>query len=167
MHHGLNPPHDTRHDTRLPVLTEVDGSMAPLEELDDSTKGLKVWHGAGFVVKMFDPYYRHQGLYLYPCPNTTPSRLRVQHLIPKLMLQRQCPSRTRHQFVPSLYPGHVITHSRKLPFKSANNPFAESWHTVNRKHLYRILWGDFSCRMAFRYQTRPTSQSLSCTNFRC
>jgi hypothetical protein len=24
----------------LPVLTEVDGSMAPLEELDDSTKGL-------------------------------------------------------------------------------------------------------------------------------
>jgi hypothetical protein len=23
----LNPPHDTRHDTRLPVLTEVDGSM--------------------------------------------------------------------------------------------------------------------------------------------
>jgi hypothetical protein len=23
--------------------------MAPLEELDDSTKGLEVWHGAGFV----------------------------------------------------------------------------------------------------------------------
>jgi hypothetical protein len=47
LHHGLNPPHDTRHDTRLPVLTEVDGSMAPLEELGDSTKGLDVWHGAG------------------------------------------------------------------------------------------------------------------------
>jgi hypothetical protein len=29
---------------------EVDGSMAPLEELDDSTKGLDVWHGAHFVV---------------------------------------------------------------------------------------------------------------------
>jgi hypothetical protein len=28
----INPPHDTRHDTRLPVLTEVDGSMNPLEE---------------------------------------------------------------------------------------------------------------------------------------
>jgi hypothetical protein len=39
----LNPPHDTRHDTRLPVLTELDGSMAPLEELDDSTKGLEGW----------------------------------------------------------------------------------------------------------------------------
>jgi hypothetical protein len=24
--------------------------MAPLEELDDSTKGLEVWHRAGFVV---------------------------------------------------------------------------------------------------------------------
>jgi hypothetical protein len=47
---SLNPPHDTRHDTRLPVLTEVDESMAPLEELDNSTKGLDVWHGASFVV---------------------------------------------------------------------------------------------------------------------
>jgi hypothetical protein len=28
---------------------EVDGSMAPLEELDDSTKGLKGWHGAGLL----------------------------------------------------------------------------------------------------------------------
>jgi hypothetical protein len=44
-----------------------------------------------------------KGLYLYPCPNTTPSRLRVQHLMSKLMFRRQCPSRTRHQFVPSLY----------------------------------------------------------------
>jgi hypothetical protein len=63
---SLNPPHDTRHDTRLPVLTEVDGSMAPLEELDDSTKGLDVWHGVGLVGKMFDPYYRHQGFIFIP-----------------------------------------------------------------------------------------------------
>jgi hypothetical protein len=49
LHHGLNPPHDTRHDTSLPVLTEVDESMAPLEELDDSTKGLEGWHGAGLL----------------------------------------------------------------------------------------------------------------------
>jgi hypothetical protein len=45
---------------------EVDGSMAPLEELDDSTKGLDVWHRAGFVVKMFDPYYIHQGFVFIP-----------------------------------------------------------------------------------------------------
>jgi hypothetical protein len=34
----LNPPHDTRHHTRLPVLTEVDGSIGPLEELDDTRR---------------------------------------------------------------------------------------------------------------------------------
>jgi hypothetical protein len=33
----------------LSVLTEVDGSMIPLEELDDSTKGLEGWHGAGLL----------------------------------------------------------------------------------------------------------------------
>jgi hypothetical protein len=73
-----------------------------------------------------------KGLYLYPCPNTTPDRLRVQHLISKLMLRRQCPSRTRHQFVPSLYPFHVITYSWKLPFLSANGPSAEWWHIADR-----------------------------------
>jgi hypothetical protein len=40
--------------------------MTPLEELDDSTKGLDFWHGAGFVVKMFNPYYRHQGFIFIP-----------------------------------------------------------------------------------------------------
>jgi hypothetical protein len=43
----LNPPHDTRHDTRLPVLTVVDGSMNPLEELDDTTKDSRVWRKTG------------------------------------------------------------------------------------------------------------------------
>jgi hypothetical protein len=41
LHHDLNLSHDTRHDTRLPVLMEVDGSMNPLEELDDTTRGLE------------------------------------------------------------------------------------------------------------------------------
>jgi hypothetical protein len=59
LHHGLNPPHDTRHDTRLPVLTEVDGSMAPLEELDNSTKRTRKLAWGRFVVKLFDTYYKH------------------------------------------------------------------------------------------------------------
>jgi hypothetical protein len=41
----LNPPHDTRHDTRLPVLTEVDGSMNPLEELEDAWELLEKTSG--------------------------------------------------------------------------------------------------------------------------
>jgi hypothetical protein len=127
----------------------------------------KIGTGPVLLCRCSIPITDIKGLYLYPCPNTTPGRLRVQYLIPKLMLRRQCPSRTRHQFAPSLYPGHVITHSRKLPFKSANSPFTEWWRIADRKHLYRILWGDFSCRTTFRYQTRPTSQSPSCTNFWC
>ena len=35
--------------TRLSELTEVDGSMTPLEELDDTTKGLESWPGAGCI----------------------------------------------------------------------------------------------------------------------
>jgi hypothetical protein len=59
LHHGLNPPHDTRHDTRLPVLTEVDGSMAPLEELDDSTRWTRNLARGQFVLELYDPYYKH------------------------------------------------------------------------------------------------------------
>jgi hypothetical protein len=44
---NLNPLHDTRHDTRLSVLTEVDESISPLEELDDTTKDSRVWRKAG------------------------------------------------------------------------------------------------------------------------
>jgi hypothetical protein len=130
-------------------------------------KDSKDWRKAGLLWNCSIPITDIKGSYLYPCPNTTPGRLREQHLIPKLMLRRQCPSHTHHQFVPSLYPSHVTMHSQKLPFKCANSPSAEWWCIADRKHLYRILRGDFSCRMVFRYQTRPTSQSLSCINFWC
>jgi hypothetical protein len=77
-------------------------------------KDSKFGTGAVLLCRCSIPITDIKGLYLYPCPNTTPGRLRVQHLIPKLTLRCQCPSRTRHQSVPSLYPGHIITHSRKL-----------------------------------------------------
>jgi hypothetical protein len=62
---SLNSPYDTRHDTRLPVLMEVDGSMAPLEELDDSTKGLDVWHGAGFCCEDVRFILQTSRVYIY------------------------------------------------------------------------------------------------------
>jgi hypothetical protein len=108
-----------------------------------------------------------KGLYLYPCPNTTPGRLRVQHLMSKSMFRRQCPSRTCHQFVPPLYRATSPHIPEKLPFIGANSSLAERWCIADRKHLYWILWRDFSCWMVFPHQTRPTSQSLSCTNFWC
>jgi hypothetical protein len=38
---------------------EVDGSMAPLEELDDSTRRTQKLAQDRFVLKLFDPYYKH------------------------------------------------------------------------------------------------------------
>jgi hypothetical protein len=108
-----------------------------------------------------------KGLYLYPCPNTTPGRLRVQHLIPKLMLRRQCPSRTHHQFVPSFYSSHVITHSRKLLLKVQTVLLPNNGVLPTASTFTESSDGIFFWRMAFRYQTRPTSQSLSYTNFWC
>jgi hypothetical protein len=71
------------------------------------------------------------------------------------MLRRQCLSRTRHQFVPSLYPGHVITYSRKLPFLSTNSPSAEWRCIADRKYPYRILWGDFPSEWHFFTKLGP------------
>jgi hypothetical protein len=74
-------------------------------------KDSKVGTGPVLLWRCSIPIANTKGLYLYPCPNTTPGWLRVQHSLPKLMSWRQCPSRTHHQFIPSLYPGHIITYS--------------------------------------------------------
>jgi hypothetical protein len=71
------------------------------------------------------------------------------------MSWRQCPSLTRHQFVPSLCPGHVITYSRKLPFPSANSPSVERWRTTDHKYLYRILLGEFPAEWSFFTKLGP------------
>jgi hypothetical protein len=44
---------------------EVDGSMAPLEELDDSTKGLDVWHEAGFCCEYIRSLLQTLRVYIY------------------------------------------------------------------------------------------------------
>jgi hypothetical protein len=118
-------------------------------------EGLEGWHGVGLLWNCSIPITNTKGLYLYVCPNTTPSRPRVQHLLLKLMPWRQCPSRTRHQFVPSLYSGHVIMYSRMLPFSSANNPSAEWWRATDRRYLYRMLWGKSLAEWCFFTKLAP------------
>jgi hypothetical protein len=108
-----------------------------------------------------------KGLYLYPCPNTTPGRLRVQHLMSKLMLRHQCPSRIRHQLVPSLYRATSPRIPENFLLKAQTVPLPNDGALPTASILYRILWEDFSSRMVFRHQTQPTSQSLSCINFWC
>jgi hypothetical protein len=130
-------------------------------------KDSKGWHRASLLWNCSIPITNPKGLYLYPCPNTTPSRPRVQHLLPKLMLWRQCPSCTCHQFVPSLNSGHVITYSRMLPFPSAKQPFCRMTACYRPQVPLPNALRKIFCRMVFLYQTQPTSQSLSCTNFWC
>jgi hypothetical protein len=118
-------------------------------------KDSKVGTGTVFLWNCSIPITNTKGLYLYPCPNTTPGGLRVQHSLPKLMSRHQCPSHTHHQFVPSLCPGHIIMYSRKLPFSSANSPSAEWWRTTDRKYLNRILWGEFPAEWRFFTKLGP------------
>jgi hypothetical protein len=130
-------------------------------------KDSKVCTGSVLLCRCSIPITDIKGLYLYPCPNMAPGRLRVQHLLPKLLSRHQCPSRTRHQFVPSLYPSHVITYSRKLPFFKRKQSFCRMMAYCRPQVSLPNPLRRFSCRMAFLYQTRPTSQSLSYTNFWC
>jgi hypothetical protein len=130
-------------------------------------KGLESWHGAGLLWNCSIPITNTKGSYLYPCPNMTPSWPRVQHLLPKSMPRRQRPSCTRHQFVPSLYSGHVITYSWILPLLSAKQPFCRMMVCSRPQAPLPNTSRKISCRMVFSYQTRRTSQSLSCTNFWC
>jgi hypothetical protein len=60
----------------LPVLTEVDGSMAPLEELDDSTKGLEKVARGRFVVEIVRFLLQTLRVYIYTLVLT---RLLVDH----------------------------------------------------------------------------------------
>jgi hypothetical protein len=50
---------------RLPGLTEVDGSMIPLEELDDTTKDSKVGTGLVGCIGCEQRITMSEGLYLY------------------------------------------------------------------------------------------------------
>jgi hypothetical protein len=118
-------------------------------------KGLERWHKAVLLWNCSIPITNIKGLYLYPCPNTTPSRPRLQHLLPKLMPRRQCPSCTRHQFVPSLHSGHVITYSRMLPLSSAKQPFCWMKVCSDYRHLYRMLWGKFPAEWGFLTKLDP------------
>jgi hypothetical protein len=130
-------------------------------------KGLESLHGPGLLWNCSMPITNTTGSYLYPYSNTTPSRPRLQHLLPKLMPRRQCPYRTRHQFVPSLCSSHVITHSRMLPFPSVKQLFCRMMTYSRPQASLPNALRKTSCPMVFSYQTRPTGQSLPCTKFWC
>jgi hypothetical protein len=80
-----------------------------------------------------------KGLYLYPCHNTTPNRLRVQHLMSKLKLRRQCPSRIRHQLAPSLYRATSPRIPENFPLKAQTVLLPNDSALPTASVPYRIL----------------------------
>jgi hypothetical protein len=58
---------------------------------------LESWHRAGLLWNCSIPITNTKGPYLYPCSNTTPSRPRLQHLLPKTNNMTSCWSRVHHQ----------------------------------------------------------------------
>jgi hypothetical protein len=59
-------------------------------------EGLESWHGAGLLWNCSIPITNTKGLYLYPISNTTPSRPRLQHLLPKTNNMASHRSRVHH-----------------------------------------------------------------------
>jgi hypothetical protein len=62
-------------------------------------EGLENWHGAGLLRNCSIPITNTKGSYLYPGSNMTPSRPRLQYLLPKTNTMASCPSRIHHQLI--------------------------------------------------------------------
>jgi hypothetical protein len=62
-------------------------------------EGLESWHEASLLWNCSIPITNTKGLYLYPGSIMTPSRPRLQYLLPKINTMASCPSRIHHQLV--------------------------------------------------------------------
>jgi hypothetical protein len=130
-------------------------------------EGLESWHEAGLLWNYSIPITNTKGLYLYPASNTTPSRPRLQHLLPIINTMASCPSRTHHQFIP-----FFISNPRHHTFPNAFR--FHPWKFFCRMTMYsrpqtplaNALRKTF-CGMVLFYQIRLTCESLPCTNFWC
>jgi hypothetical protein len=151
----LNPPHDTRHDTRLPVLTEVEGSMNPLEELDDTTKDSRVWRKARLYWKCFEIYVTYiQGPYLYPVKHDLEW---IWYLILSLSVIAY----------PSIHPfrsGHVITQSHKIS-ATVSSPNGSKLPTAGS--FAESIWRNHPSSGRIFHGVGPTNQTPYLTKFWC
>jgi hypothetical protein len=69
-------------------------------------EGLESWHRAGLLWNCLIPITNTKGSYLYLVSNMTPSRLRLQYLLPKINIMASCPSRIHHQLVSFFISNH-------------------------------------------------------------
>jgi hypothetical protein len=145
----------------LSVLTEVDGSMAPLEELDDTTR--RTWKLARgrFVVKLFDTLLQTLRVYIYTLSLT---RLLVDYdydiYCLKLTTWRHVGFISIMSLSLSSHLVHVITHSRMFPPSNVEQFFCRMMmHSRPQTLLTECVEGN-SCRMVLSCQFRPTCHFL-------
>jgi hypothetical protein len=130
-------------------------------------EGLESWHGTDLLWNCSIPITKTKGLYLYPGSNMTPSRPRLQYLLPKINTMASFRLVSIINSSPSLYSIHVITHSRMLPLSSVEQLSCRmTMYSRPQTPLLNAL-RKTSCRMVFFCQIRLTCQSLPCTNFWC
>jgi hypothetical protein len=160
---SLNPPHDTNHGNKTTCITVsihrmildmIQGCRYIRRSTDrwlllkNSTtrlEGLESWNGASLLWNCSIPITNTKGSYLYPRPNMTPSRPRLQHLLPKINttapMSVSHPSSIRPIFI--FNPRHHAFPNAFL-FQPWNSSSAKWWRTPDRRRLYRILWGKSS-----------------------
>jgi hypothetical protein len=129
--------------------------------------GLESWHGAGLLWNCSIPITNTKGSYLYRCSNTTPSRPRLQHLLPKI--DASTPMSFSHPS--SIHPFFIFkTHHHGFPNAFSSKRETTLLHiddVLLTAYIFTECFEETSCRMVLSYQTRPTGQSLPCTNFWC
>jgi hypothetical protein len=140
---------------------EVDGSMAPLEELDDTTRRTQKLSRGRFVVKIVRSLLQTLRVYIYTLFLT---RLLVDHdyniYCLKLTTWRHVRFVSTINSSPSLYSVHVITHSRTIPLSTVEQLFCRMMmHSRSQMPLPNAL-RKISCQMVLFCQIRPTCQSV-------
>jgi hypothetical protein len=104
-------------------------------------EGLESWHGTGLLWNCSIPITNTKGLYLYLVSNTTPTRTRLQYLLPKTDNMTSCRFRIHHQLASFFISG---PRHHALPIVSAFNrgtillPNADVFPTADAS--YRMRW---------------------------
>jgi hypothetical protein len=129
--------------------------------------GLESWHGAGLLWNCSIPI-TNNWVYIYTLVLT---RLLVDHdyniYYLKLTPWRHVRLVSIINSSPSLYPIHVITHSRMLSTFTRGTVLLSNDDVLPTADASTECFEENSCRMVLFCQIRLTCHSLPCTNFWC
>jgi hypothetical protein len=130
-------------------------------------KGLEGWHGASLLWNCSMPITNTKGPCLYPCSNMTPSRPRLQHLLPKTnnMASRRFP--VHHQSASFFIFGpchHAIPNVSAFSRGKTLLPNDDALPTVDAST--ECVEGNLMPNGTLLPNSAHMSVS-SCTNFRC